>query len=414
MTLDINDVLSGARTETTNFTAYISPYLALNSGGYYTKHIYMGSQQIVSKLGSSDIFSTNPSDISLTKAGNKDFTAKYSLLTGKIKGRFDSLGVVYNGKQQGVAGMITSTAGKIPTPLQFYFHSDHLGSSSLITDATGGLVQHLEYTPSGEVLVDDRPTQSSWSTPYKFNGKELDEETGLYYYGARYYDPRTSVWISVDPLAEKYPNVSSYVYCLDNPVKYVDPDGKKIVGFYLNQQGNVCYNKNATKDAVTIANAMMRTDAGVATLIDLVNALYPVTLIIQEKKSRNDPNLLGHTDTYTDELRNPYTNKFISKKIKSVKITLFKERLQEMVDAYSGMANGTKEMKDPEESDNLYKQLVPNLEDMFTTVSTHEAKHGSDKNANSSFVSDEKAEKSAKDAEIRSIKQLIKNKNESK
>ena len=187
----------------------------------------MGSQQIVSKLGSSDIFSTNPTDISLTKAGNKDFTAKYSLLTGKIKGRFDSLGVVYNGKQQGVAGMITSTAGKIPTPLQFYFHSDHLGSSSLITDATGGLVQHLEYTPSGEVLVDDRPTQSSWSTPYKFNGKELDEETGLYYYGARYYDPRTSVWISADPLAEKYPNVSSYVYCLDNPVKFIDIDGKK-------------------------------------------------------------------------------------------------------------------------------------------------------------------------------------------
>jgi len=64
------------------------------------------------------------------------------------------------------------------------------------------------------------------STPYKFNGKELDEETGLYYYGARYYDPRTSVWISADPLAEKYPNVGSYVYCHNNPVKYTDPDGR--------------------------------------------------------------------------------------------------------------------------------------------------------------------------------------------
>jgi RHS repeat-associated protein len=42
---------------------------------------------------------------------------------------------------------------------------------------------------------------------YKFNGKELDEETGLYYYGARYYDPRISIWLSVHPLAERHPKL---------------------------------------------------------------------------------------------------------------------------------------------------------------------------------------------------------------
>ncbi|WP_128331155.1 RHS repeat-associated core domain-containing protein [Apibacter sp. HY039] len=57
------------------------------------------------------------------------------------------------------------------------------------------------------------------------NGKELDEETGLYYYGARYYNPRESVWLSVDPLAEKYPNFSPYAYTFQNPIKYVDPLG---------------------------------------------------------------------------------------------------------------------------------------------------------------------------------------------
>ena len=46
--------------------------------------------------------------------------------------------------------------------------------------------------------------------PYMFNGKELDTETGLYYYGARYYDPRVSLWLNVDPSAEKYPHVSPY------------------------------------------------------------------------------------------------------------------------------------------------------------------------------------------------------------
>ena len=185
----------------------------------------MGSQRIVSKLGSSDIFTIrNP--LTDTTANKQNFVPKLNDLTGKIKVRYDSLGVVYKGVSQGNAGLITSTAGRITTPLKYHFHSDHLGSSSLITDATGGIVQHLEYVPFGEVFIDERAATSTWSTPYKFNAKELDEETGLYYYGARYYDPKTSVWISTDPLKEKYPNMSSYVYCADNPLKFIDPDGR--------------------------------------------------------------------------------------------------------------------------------------------------------------------------------------------
>jgi RHS repeat-associated protein len=205
----------------------------------------MGSQRIVSKLGSSDIFTIrNP--LTDTTANKQNFVPKLNDLTGKIKVRYDSLGVVYKGVSQGNAGLITSTAGRITTPLKYHFHSDHLGSSSLITDATGGIVQHLEYIPFGEVFIDERAATSTWSTPYKFNAKELDEETGLYYYGARYYDPRTSVWISVDPLSEKYPNVSSYVYCLNNPVKIIDPDGKDIIfvnGYRLFGSSNVSQNK---------------------------------------------------------------------------------------------------------------------------------------------------------------------------
>lgn len=64
-----------------------------------------------------------------------------------------------------------------------------------------------------------------YNSPFKFNGKELDEETGFYYYGARYYDPKISIWLSVDPLAEKYPSVNSYAYCFNNPVNFIDPDG---------------------------------------------------------------------------------------------------------------------------------------------------------------------------------------------
>ncbi|MFP5471665.1 MAG: RHS repeat-associated core domain-containing protein [Bacteroidia bacterium] len=71
-------------------------------------------------------------------------------------------------------------------------------------------------------------TNAAEYTRYLFNGKELDEETGFYYYGARYYNPQTSIWLSVDPLADKYPNMSPYIYTANNPVNYIDPDGRKI------------------------------------------------------------------------------------------------------------------------------------------------------------------------------------------
>ena len=60
-----------------------------------------------------------------------------------------------------------------------------------------------------------------------FTGKERDSETGFSYFGARYYDSDLMTgWLSVDPMADKYPNISPYAYCAWNPVKLVDPDGK--------------------------------------------------------------------------------------------------------------------------------------------------------------------------------------------
>ena len=83
----------------------------------------------------------------------------------------------------------------------------------------------FEYMPSGEQFLEQR---STWGTSYKFNGKELDQETGLYYYGARYYTAMENIWLSVDPLSDKYPSMSAYMYCAGNPVILVDPDGMDI------------------------------------------------------------------------------------------------------------------------------------------------------------------------------------------
>ena len=86
--------------------------------------------------------------------------------------------------------------------MQFYYHLDHLGSSSYITNLDGEVMQHIEYVPFGEVFIEER--NNTWNTPYLFNAKEFDEETGMYYYGARYYEPRLSLWMSTDPMQEKY------------------------------------------------------------------------------------------------------------------------------------------------------------------------------------------------------------------
>jgi RHS repeat-associated protein len=232
-----------------NFTVYVNPYLVLKSGGY-TKHFYIEGQRITSKLGSG-----NGADTKNNKAGGDK--VNYPGRQGQVQE-----GIVRNLKFLGQDGAILTAgkSGKVP-PGQliggggnngggpnkdkenflYFFHPDHLGSSSYITDASGEVYQHLEYFAFGETFVEEHSNTNR--TPYLFNGKELDEETGLYYYGARYYDPRTSVWQSVDPLAEKYPSLSTYAYVANNPLKYIDPDGKKFVNF--DAQGNY---QGTTKD----------------------------------------------------------------------------------------------------------------------------------------------------------------------
>ncbi|WP_294017170.1 RHS repeat-associated core domain-containing protein [uncultured Treponema sp.] len=133
---------------------------------------------------------------------------------------------------------------------QYYYHSDHLGSASLITDYKGDEYQRIEYTPYGETWVEKTDNTGLEYLPYRFTGKEIDEETGLYYYGARYLDPRYSRWISTDPaLGEYIPsagkataseagslpgiggifntvNLQLYHYAGNNPIRFTDPDGR--------------------------------------------------------------------------------------------------------------------------------------------------------------------------------------------
>ena len=123
--------------------------------------------------------------------------------------------------------------------LLIFYHSDHLGSASWITEMNGDAVQHLQYLPYGERYVDQRV--SGYHERFTFTGKERDEETGYGYFGARYMDHELmTMWLSVDPLADKYPGISPYAYCAWNPVKLVDPDGRDV---YLSQSAQAIHDK---------------------------------------------------------------------------------------------------------------------------------------------------------------------------
>ena len=69
------------------------------------------------------------------------------------------------------------------------------------------------------------PSSSLFADNYTFSTKERDSETGLSYFGSRYYSSDLSVWLSVDPMASKYPSTSPYAYCRNNPIVLYDPDG---------------------------------------------------------------------------------------------------------------------------------------------------------------------------------------------
>ena len=293
----VNSEFSGGNTSTARFSLYVSPYLVAGQGGKYTKHIYVGSQRIVSKLGDLASYGADPRRIPY--AGSEadgltvDYKKKYGEQLQAIKDNYKAFDIPYNGEdnddyvngqlcpkdivgctrefaykfaflslarqfccndgtpeaaQARAMAMRTAKAKSIDgnfkpndeyEKMQFYYHPDHLGSSSYITNLDGEVAQHIEYVPFGEVFIEER--NNTWNTPYLFNAKEFDEETGMYYYGARYYEPRLSLWMSVDPLAEMGLNLTPYNFMFNNPLILIDPHGLWPIyskdGTYLGNDG---------------------------------------------------------------------------------------------------------------------------------------------------------------------------------
>ena len=265
--------------ETDNFTLYPASIISINKNRF-TKHYFIGDKRIASRIGTglfNNVYGRNGSYVT---AGQQDYAERMNQIQTQKEAYYKKVGVAPGvPTEKGAYGDPENTGvgynavlteldnhdvpqGWIQTPRPnttpntnpgppvswndpsnpddpqagygyipndttkeetFFYHSDHLGSTSYITDDHANITQYDAYLPYGELLVDEH--SSSEDLPYKFNGKELDEETGLYYYGARYMDPKISMWLGVDPLREKYPSVTGYCYTMDNPIGLMDPTG---------------------------------------------------------------------------------------------------------------------------------------------------------------------------------------------
>ena len=311
-TVVTNGLTSAVITHMDDYTAYVNPYFVVQKGRF-TKHYFEGSARIVSKLGEGT-FHHNNRGIS---AGGIDYI-RQSAQMQEARDRYIQGSLTPPGPptQHGIYASPEWTEQPYPSlgwqnirqdqeppegwprppkfnkpgdvpgpPVQYgdpitpqtvkagygfidngiieknlyFYHPDHLGSSSYITDREGRITQHTEYIAFGEVLFEEHSV--SPSMPYLFNGKELDQETNLTYFGARYLDMKTSLWLNTDPLSGYNPiqetehyidgqhnggifnpmNLNTYTYTYQNPINFIDPNGKQVyfdAGSLIQQQLN--------------------------------------------------------------------------------------------------------------------------------------------------------------------------------
>ena len=223
-----------------NYTTYASGDFVVDGYKQVSKHYFMGSERIASRLAG--IYDGSLSEKQcrvIDKEIGQWIKAVPKVQQGDIESimkQFDVRYIIQNeipktedcketdrSPSEGTKQCACFYQNKCSDVL-YYYHSDHIGSSTFLTDALGLPYEFMLYLPFGEAMA--RQKVAGWATPYTFTGKEVDGLTGLHYFGARYLDSRLSVWFGVDPLAEKGPEFSPYVYTFNNPISYIDPDGR--------------------------------------------------------------------------------------------------------------------------------------------------------------------------------------------
>ncbi len=248
----INSGYADAHVLFDNAVLYPNPYLVVTPKGY-TKHYYAGTERLATTIGTGGFNDMEqPIDQKLSQRESDIISSFYAYYQNKdpffYDGNLSELteNADINGKQHeeidyhcepvflATLDLLTQKDVLLSSMAAneqvngteqdiFYYHGDHLGSAHWITDLNAAPIQYIHYAPYGELI--ENQNIAGYDERYKFTGKERDEESGYDYFGARFYSSALSFWLSVDPLAGKYPNISPYAYCGWDPIGNIDPDG---------------------------------------------------------------------------------------------------------------------------------------------------------------------------------------------
>jgi len=203
----------------------------------------------------------------------------------------------------------------------FYYHADHLGSTSLVTDAAGKVVEETTYLPFGEIV--DGGVQEK----FLYNGKEKDG-SGLYYYGARYYDPLLKRFTQADTVIPDVYDpqlLNRYSYVRNNPYSYTDPDGHLLqyVYSFINFVMEYILIPAMQQVGVTVANYYESIEKGIktgdwsgvgdATKNEIISAgVGKIGGKVVDTVFDAKPKLSGDLQTTKDILTSSNRNEFIS------------------------------------------------------------------------------------------------------
>ena len=271
-------------------TLYASSLITLTPKGY-TKHYFEEGRRICSKLGGGMRGNVTVEEID-SRVGEmaSSYEKQYHTQNDGIRHTFhDCIGadpqIIEDINLHRM--LVEREVRRDEEEPTYFYHSDHLGSAAYLT-YHGGVIQTLNYLPYGEDWVELNffaPHDTTRLGIYRFNGKEKDYESGFHYYGARYYwSELTTMWLSVDPMSDKYPSISPYAYCAWNPVILIDPDGMKFDSVSqievnkLKKQATLNWYKGYKGDIVSALNQReYNSTLNEITKLELSNQWYHIT-----------------------------------------------------------------------------------------------------------------------------------------
>ncbi|WP_255493303.1 DUF6443 domain-containing protein [Dysgonomonas sp. HDW5B] len=214
MTKDLNKGIQGILYNSLNLPQeMVISHVTARAKNYYTYTATGTKLRVIHKsdpaLNGKPELGSTAADASLTTSVTTDYVGNKIYEAGTLK-------------------TILTDNGYIEGNTYYFYIKDHLSNNRIVANGSASVVQSNQYYPFGMAFAEGTTTEQG-KQEFKYNGKELDRshELNQYDYSARFYDPGYNRFTTIDPLAEKFYNWSPYVYCMNNPMRFVDKDGKQ-------------------------------------------------------------------------------------------------------------------------------------------------------------------------------------------